>query len=106
MFQRAVEQRLHWAAEAAVLNALAGQFAPWEAIQQPAQAGLVPVTAAAGVCMGWKLVFVGLPRLGRWMVEHGLQFEMRFSIGRRAPNRAPVPGATERDDRAGRAVRP
>ncbi|WP_280454872.1 hypothetical protein [Nocardia brasiliensis] len=100
-FRRAVEQRLHWAAEAAVINALADQAAPWGVIQQAAQAGLVPITAAAGVCLGWKLVFVRLPRLGRWIAERGLlHFEVRFSIGNLRGGATAAPAAAAAHDSA------
>ncbi|MCP2298311.1 hypothetical protein APR11_004756 [Nocardia amikacinitolerans] len=81
--RRAVEQRLHWAAEAAALNALTGVLAPWELIQQPAQTGVLPLTAAAAACTGWKML-TSLPRGYRWLAEHHpLEVEVRLSLGRR-----------------------
>ncbi|MEV0760424.1 hypothetical protein [Nocardia sp. NPDC050435] len=82
-FRRAVERRLHWAAEAAVLNAIASRFAPWEVIAEPASSGVMPLVAAAGVCTGWKIL-VSIPHGYRWLRAHRpFQVEVRLSFGRR-----------------------
>ncbi|WP_194817899.1 hypothetical protein [Nocardia sp. XZ_19_385] len=81
--RRAVDQRLHWTAEAAALNALTGMLAPWELIQQPAQTGVLPLTTAAAVCTGWKML-ISLPRGYGWLrAHHPLEVEVRLSVGRR-----------------------
>ncbi|MFI1241071.1 hypothetical protein [Nocardia salmonicida] len=92
--RRAIEQRLHWPAQVAVLNALVCEFAPWEMIQHHAQIGVGPLTAVAGICTGWKILFVGLPRLYRRLAEHGIHFELRLSIGRRRQGTPPTTAPT------------